>query len=258
MFRHSFRCSALLVLPFLLVACASVPAGSPETGYAIHGFVGQNSESPAPGTTVLLMDGSSDRALATDQTNFFGKFSFQGLKPGHYRLKVGEIVQDVVLVSENVRRDIDLSKPNGAMVYGEQGIKELKEQLTAAASGKAAPAGPNDEKLAQEMAGTWWGYSGSTETKYGLCPGGTFTDFSESSYSGSMSDGGGNQTGAWGSAGSDSGQGSWVIQGTINSGTISIRYNDGSTRSMQYELDSGKGCYRFDGRLLCRQSTGCN
>jgi len=37
--------------------CASVPAGNPASGYAIHGFVGETSDSAAAGATVLLFDG---------------------------------------------------------------------------------------------------------------------------------------------------------------------------------------------------------
>ncbi len=247
----------LVITAIFFSSCATVPAGSSETGYTIHGFVGQDSQTAAPGTTVLLLNGGTGEALATDTADFFGKFDFQGLQPGHYQLKIGEIVQDVVLKAENVRRDIDLSNPAGAMNYADVGMKELEEQVAAAAAGKAAPAGPNDAKLAAEMAGTWWGYSGSTETKIGLCPDGSFADFSESGYSGTMSDGGGNQTGAWGSANQSGGQGSWAIQGTNQSGTITVRYNNGNTKSIEYRLANDEGCFKFDGRLLCRTSGKC-
>jgi len=255
---RSFTSAVILVAVLsLLASCASVPPGNAVSGYTIHGFVAKDPQTPAPNATVLLLDGNTGQALATDDADFFGKFKFPGLQPGYYQLKVGEIVQDVVLTNENVRRDIDLSNPTGTMDYAAADRKKLAEQMAAAASGKAAPAGPNDTTLAQQMAGTWWGYSGSTETKYGLCPGGTFTDFSESSYSGTMSDGGGNQTGAWGNAGQDAGQGSWVIQGNSQSGTISVRYNDGSTRDIEYHVDGNSGCYSFNGRRLCRTSTQC-
>ncbi len=241
----------------LLTSCATVPAGSPESGYSIHGFVGKDSQTAASGATVLLVNGTNGQALATKNANFMGKFAFSGLMPGHYQLKVGEIVQDVVLADENVRRDIDLSNPTGAMNYAAAGMKELTDQMTSSASGKAAPAGPNDAELASQIAGTWWGYSGSTETKIGLCPGGGYADYSESGYSGTMHDAGGHQTGAWGSASQGGGQGSWVIQGTFESGTISVRYNDGGTRSMEYSQCGEEGCLMIDGRKLCRTSAQC-
>ncbi len=257
MSRLFFTFCLLTASALLLTSCATVPAGNAESGYAIHGFVGKNSQTAAAGTTVLLINGSTGKALATDTTDFFGKFDFQGLEPDHYQLKVGEIVQDIVLTSENVRRDIDLSNPAGSMNYADVGMKELEEQAAAAASGKAAPAGPNDEALAAEMAGTWWGYSGSTETKVGLCPDGSFSDFSESGYSGTMSDGGGNQTGAWGNASQSGGQGSWVIQGTNREGTISVRYNNGNTKNIKYYLANDDGCFKFNGSLVCRTSSQC-
>ncbi len=257
MSRLFFAIGAIAAISLLLASCATVPAGNSETGYTIHGYVGKDSQTAAAGTTVLLLNGGTGKALATDQADFLGKYDFQGLQPGHYQLKVGDIVQDVVVLEKNVRRDIDLSDPTGAMNYGDVGMKELEAQIAAAVSGKAAPAGPNDEKLANQIAGTWWGYSGSTEIKYGLCPDGTYTDFSESGYSGTMSDSGGNQTGAWGSASQSGGQGSWVIQGDTQSGTISVRYNDGSIRKIEYQLGNDEGCYMFDGRLLCRTSSKC-
>jgi hypothetical protein len=248
----------LLVSSLLFLAsCASVPAGNPDTGYTIHGFVGKDSQTAAAGTSVLLIDGGSGQVMASDQTDFFGKFGFPGLQPGHYQLKVGEIVQDIVVAAENVRRDIDLSDPTGSMNYAAAGTKELTDQLTAAATGKPAPAGPNDAELASQIAGTWWGYSGSTETKIGLCPDGSYADFSESGYSGTMSDAGGNQTGAWGATNQSGGQGVWSIQGTTESGTISVRYSNGQTATIQYQQCGESGCLLFDGRKLCRTSASC-
>lgn len=241
----------------LLSSCATVPAGSAETGYAIHGFVGKDSQTPAGGATILLINGETGQALQTQDANFMGKYKFSGLEPGHYQLKVGGIVQDVVIGAENVRRDIDLSAPTGLMNYAEAGMKDLAGQLTAAATGGAAPAGPNDTKLAAEIAGTWWGYSGSTEVKIGLCPDGSYADYTESGYSGSMHDAGGNQTGAWGSASQSGGRGTWAIQGDYQSGTISVRYNDGRTAAMSYRQGSEKGCLVIDGRQLCRTSAQC-
>lgn len=257
MYRLISTFSTIVLATLLMSSCASVPAGSPETGFAIHGFVGKDSQTAASGTTVMLVNGSTGQALATEQTDYFGKFSFPGLQPGHYQLKVGEIVQDVVLKSENLRRDIDLSNPTGSMDYAAAGKKELSDQLTAAASGKAVASGPNDEDLAKQIAGTWWGYSGSTETKIGLCPDGSYADFQESGYSGTMSDGGGNQTGAWGSASQNAGQGVWTIQGTTESGVISVNYNGGKSATIEYKQCGEPGCLIFDGRKLCRSSAQC-
>ena len=252
--------SALLVVSAVVLAvvsCATVPAGNPATGYSIHGFVGKDAQSAAANTSVLLIDGGSGQALATHETDFFGKFVFSGLQPGHYQLKVGEIVQDVVLHDENVRRDINLSDPTGAMNYAEAGLKDLSGQVSSATSGKGAPAGPNDPSLAADIAGTWWGFTGSTETKIGLCPDGSYTDYSESGYSGTMTDAGGNQTGAWGSASQGGGQGTWSIQGTGESGTIRVQYNSGRSATIEYRQCGEKGCLFFDGRKLCRSSAQC-
>lgn len=204
-----------------------------------------------------MVDGASGQAVAARQTDFFGKFVFPGLQPGHYRLQAGGIVQEVVLGSGNVRCDINLSDPTGAMNYAEGGLKDLHDQLTSTTPGKAAPAGPNDASLGADIAGTWWGFSGSTETKIGLCPDGTYADFTESGYSGTMHDAGGAQTGAWGSANQSGGQGTWTIQGTGESGTITVQYSDGRTATIECRQCGEKGCLLFDGRKLCRSSAQC-
>ena len=72
-----------------------------------------------------------------------------------------------------------------------------------------------------------------------------------------MHDAGGHQTGAWGAASQSGGQGSWAIQGTAQSGTISVRYADGSTATIEYRQGDESGCLYFDGNQLCRTSAEC-
>ncbi len=115
----------------------------------------------------------------------------------------------------------------------------------------------NDQTLADEIAGVWWGYSGSTERKIGLCPGGVYADFTESGYSGNSYNSMGDNTMSWGTANQNSGQGRWSIQGDGQSGVIYVRYNDGSTASLRYRQINDPGCLKFNGNTLCRQSTTC-
>lgn len=243
----------------LVAGCATVPAGNPATGYAIHGFVGKTAQTAAPGATVLLLDGATGQPLASTEANFLGKYSFAGLQPGHYWINVQDRSREVVLTAENQRLDLNLSAEDGALDYTAAGAQELAQALSGAQpgpAGTAAAPGPNDPELAKKLAGVWWGYSGSTETKIALCEGGRFRDFSESGFSGSSTDGGGNQTMNWGSASQGGGEGAWSIQGTADSGTISVRYDSGRTRTIQYRSCGDNGCLLFDGRKLCR-SEGC-
>lgn len=253
--RRLPRCSFIACL-LLLAGCATVPAGSPETGYSIHGFVGKGPQTAAPGATVLLIDGPTGQPLASKEANFLGKYAFSGLQPGHYQIKVDDKVRDVVLAAEDKRLDINLASDDGSMNYAEGAAEELAKSIAGAASGQAAPPGPNDPELAKKMAGVWWGYSGSTETKIALCANGRFEDFSESSYSGSSTDAGGNETMNWGNANQAGGSGAWTIQGTAESGTISVNYDSGKTRTIQYRGAGEDGCRYFDGRKLC-WSKGC-
>ena len=107
-------------------------------------------------------------------------------------------------------------------------------------------------ELASQIAGIWWGYQGSTERKIGLCPGGAYQDYSESSYSGSSSDSLGNQTMAWGAAGQGGGAGTWSIQGDYQQGLILVRYNNGSQITIRYQQCGETGCLLFNGNKLCR------
>jgi len=124
-------------------------------------------------------------------------------------------------------------------------------------SGAAGPAGPNDPNLQRQIAGTWWGYSGSTERRIGLCPDGSYKDYRESGYSGRSSNQYGTQTGAWGTASQSGGSGSWTISGSAESGTIHVRYANGRSAAIKYRQAKDRGCLIFDGNTLCRTSSSC-
>jgi len=130
-------------------------------------------------------------------------------------------------------------------------------------SGETSPSSPSvqipqgqgtvdSNELARQIAGIWWGYSGSTERKIGLCPGGAYQDYTESSYSGSSSDSLGNQSMAWGAAGQSGGTGTWNIQGDYQQGLIYVRYNNGNQNTIRYQQCGETGCLLFNGNKLCR------
>lgn len=134
-------------------------------------------------------------------------------------------------------------------------------------SGPPAAAGPpapppgtgagGSPGLAQEIAGLWWGYSGSTERAIGLCADGTYHDSWESGYSGRSFDSTGGQTMAWGTANQGGGAGRWTIAGDYQGGTIRVVYGDGRAREIGYRRGTEAGCLLFDGNLLCRKSRAC-
>jgi hypothetical protein len=224
---------------------------NPAEGLSITGFVGKSAVMPAPNETVGLFVRETGRQIDSSATNIFGKYSFSGLPPGAYVLKVGNIQKEVFLRNSSVRLDIDLSAAGGTMDYAGYQTK----QAESGKKGNAVPSpggGANNSELAQQIAGVWWGYSGSTERKIGLCPNGSYQDYSESSYSGSSYDSLGNQTMAWGTAGQKGGSGTWTIQGDYQQGTIFVRYNNGNEVSIRYEQCGERGCLLFNGNKLCR------
>lgn len=245
---------------FMAYETSGAESGKPESRFTISGFVGQSPDLPAIGENVVLLNATTKKTVMTDRTNIFAKYSFAGLKEGTYIVKVGKIKKEVAIKGDDVRLDIDLSAPGGTMDYtGIQVNKEVPKQAANQSEPKkpqkkvsTSGVGVNRSELASQIAGIWWGYSGSTERKIGLCPGGAYRDYSESSYSGNSSDALGNQDMSWGAASQKGGQGTWTIQGDYQRGNIYVRYNNGSTATIHYEQCGDTGCLLFNGTKLCR------
>ena len=87
----------------------------------ITGFVGYSSMQVAPNMTVKLIKGDSGQVTDIDETNFFGKYTFEAVSPGYYKLQAGDIVRELMIKGkdEKKRIDIDLSAKGGAMDYSE-------------------------------------------------------------------------------------------------------------------------------------------
>ena len=237
----------------------------------IEGFVGHSATQIAPGMSVKLLDGNTGSVVDIDDTNFFGKYKFTKVVPGYYLLQVGETKRELMIkeANEKKRLDIDLSVKGGAMDYSKAGREPVapapssKGRTTAPAKSQGqpkpkpqaqtAPAGANNASLQQQIAGLWWGYSGSTERSIGLCPDGSYTDSAESSYSGDPYGTGG----TWGAASQRGGQGSWTIQGDTQSGVIHVRYQNGGTTQLNFNQIGDPGCLNVNGNTLCRKSASC-
>lgn len=240
-----------------MAAAIPVAGGLPLAEAAvIEGFVGTSATQVAPGVTVKLLDGKTGKIVAMDETNFFGKYKFEGVSPGLYKLTVENVTRELMVKGQDDKKrlDIDLSAKGGAMDYSKAGEPEA-----AGSPGKPARkeggsgAGPNNPSLQAQIAGVWWGYSGSTERKIGLCADGSYMDYTESSYSGRAQDPGG----VWGAASQRGGHGSWTIQGDTDSGVISVRYSNGETTALRYRQIGDPGCLNVNGNTLCRQSASC-
>jgi hypothetical protein len=101
--------------------------------------------------------------------------------------------------------------------------------------GVAAPAGPNDPELQSWITGNYYSFSSSavvsasSERSFTLCVNGQFRATGEFSASSS---------GSWGAASQGGNAGSWTISGNRQSGTITLSFGDGSTKSVQYRVGS--------------------
>lgn len=140
-------------------------------------------------------------------------------------------------------------------------MAKIAESISMAGGSKSgpggAPAGPNDPDLQRRIAGIWWGYSGSTEREMGLCPDGSYRDYTESGYSGRSYDQYGSQTMAWGSGSQGGGSGRWTVSGNTDSGTIHVAYSSGRNANIGYRQIGKPGCLSFNGNTLCRKQATC-
>lgn len=242
------------------VAATCLLAAAPLHAATIEGFIGQNTTLPAMNATVKLIDKKTKRVVDIDETNFFGKYKFKDVKPGHYLLQSGKISRELMVktAGETKRLDIDLSATDGTMDYSKTGRQDTgRTESTKGSATKDRSAGANNPSLQRQIAGTWWGYSGSTERSIGLCADGSYNDYSESSYSGRSADSLGNETMAWGSGSQHGGSGRWTITGDTNSGTIHVTYSNGNRTNIRYSQIGDPGCLSFDGSTLCRKSANC-
>jgi hypothetical protein len=122
--------------------------------------------------------------------------------------------------------------------------------------GSGGQAGSSE--LMQRFAGTWVNMTKNTETRVTLAPDGSYYENYDASYSGTSSDGYGNQDMAWGTAGQQQAQGQWQAQGTAEQGTITIMFSNGNTREIQYRVHVENGEtywneYWFNGDLYGRE-----
>lgn len=233
----------------MILAAAAVFAQEKTKTYKVSGFVGQSTSAAAPNVTVTLIHKDSGDIVGTDQTNFLGKYTIKNVMPGIYVLQVEKIQSILAVKDKNVRLDIDLSAAGGTMDYLKTGIAQINAK--GQGGGPGGSPGPSDPQMMQTIAGEYYSYAGSTEKKVMFCPEGTFFDSSESSYSGTGADSLGNQNMAWGTAGQKQGSGQWAIQGTPQSGTITLSYKSGKRVVVKYQAGAEKGCFSFDGTVFC-------
>ena len=241
-----------LMALFLVLAAAVAFAQetAKATTFKVSGFVGLSTSAAAPNVVVTLIDEDSGEVVGSDATNFLGKYTIKGVKPGVYVLQVEKVQRRLAVKDKSVRLDIDLSAEGGMMDYMKTGVNEMNAKNKGGGGPGGSP-GPNDPQMAQAIAGEYYSYAGSTEKKIMFCPEGTFFDSSESSYSGTGADSLGNQTMAWGNASQNQGSGQWAIQGNAQSGTITLVYKSGKKVQVKYQAGPEKGCYSFDGTTFC-------
>ena len=152
-------------------------------------------------------------------------------------------------------KQLKIQFPDGSLLTCQRGSAPAKPKQATTATPSSG--GVDSATLQAQIAGTWWGYSGSTERKIGLCPDGRYMDFTESGYSGHGYDSGGSETYAWGAASQGGNQGRWTIQGDYQQGNISVQTNNGGSFNLHYNQIGDPGCLNINGSRLCRSSARC-
>jgi hypothetical protein len=278
----TFIALLLTALPFFASCIFGPPPGGPETGYTIHGFIGESPEVPAQNETVYLLDGQTDQVINDIKTNVWGNYVFSSLPPDLYIIKVRDVKWGVLIKDRNERLDIDLSQPDGTMNYLGHYVKEAfgqdggKRRSGSGSAGNNSQGGESGyggwpppyrkptgtitwedsspEKLLYKFAGRWDSATSNTLHNIYLKPNGTFEDTYETGYSGQFVDQGGFQTGNWGAAGNEQGGGRWTIQGNLRQGTITLISPNGERTDYKYQVHcKGGECYGgeyfFNGKL---------
>lgn len=251
--EKSIRRAVSAAVLALIVPVGWAKEKAPKDEFRITGFVGLNSQQPAARQVVQLVEPESGKVLDMTETGMFGRYKFEKVKAGLYLVVAGEAKREVLVKDKDKRVDIDLSSKDGTMSYvRREDVQRAIAQAAGAGGGSGGPAaGQNDPALMQSMAGLYWGYEGSTETKMALCENGAFQFLSESSYSGSSRDSLGNQTMAWGAAGQSGDRGNWRVEGNAQQGTITLQHANGKTSTAQFrKVDTN--CWRFGAKTLCR------
>jgi hypothetical protein len=95
--------------------------------------------------------------------------------------------------------------------------------------------------VARALAGSWSAVSANSQSQFTLAPDGRFSEYSESTHSGSSSDQYGNDTGSWGTGNARQTAGTWSARGSREKGSVQFLYNDGRRASYEYRVHVENG-----------------
>jgi hypothetical protein len=127
----------------------------------------------------------------------------------------------------------------GAYIIAVAAPASYTARLAAAADAVAAALRyekPRTAEVAQHFVGTWFNSTRSTATKMTFNADGTFYEIGESSYSS-----GAGTDEAWGTAGGNRTAGRWSVRGNREAGVITLSYESGSSRDVNYQVHVENG-----------------
>ena len=153
----------------------------------------------------------------------------------------------------------DLTNAADAIAKSIQYFK-VQESANTGGTGEAiGPSGSSNQPLMRQMAGVYYSfssaglsYSGGTERRVVLCPNGTYSSGSESSYSA-----GAGTSGAWGAAGQRGDRGTWRVQGNINEGILTTIDSSGKPTEYRYRRCGGDCIYIGNTKFAVSTPVNC-
>jgi hypothetical protein len=139
----------------------------------------------------------------------------------------------------------DLENAADAVARSMQSVTAQESARAGGTGGAVVPSDSGTRQLMLQMAGVYYSFSsagpsssGGTERRVTLCLNGTYYSGSESSYSAGAGTGG-----AWGSAGQQSGRGTWRVQGNANQGILMMIDSSGKATEYRYQRCGGDCIY---------------
>ena len=280
----SFR--VCLCLSILLVLCGvsfgagtGVTAQEPTEGKAVEkeAAAAKDPASRLLGTWECLLPGGKSILVFESKThlNLDGERVKYSLVPGAIRIEDESGAQEypyalqgkVLTISFPEGFELEFTRVSDSTKYtGEEytdgtdagnGAHEGEEGAAGGGAAGGAQAG-GEADLMRHFAGTWWSATKNTETHVTLTPDGLYYENYESSYSGSTTDQYGDVDMTWGTANQQNAQGTWIVEGTREEGTITISLQNGNQQTINYRVHVENGQvywreYFFNGDLYWKK-----
>lgn len=266
--RMIFFCLVFCLAMSMLsgVSCVKMPAAGAEkaTGKMVSGIVTTTGGVTAPSERVFLFKAEPNEPLRSAATDFLGRYRFVGLAPGQYmiqcvgvqqafKIEDGDLKINMVIPGDAEKwTNIVPGKPPEVKLTPKK-LEPKKEQESkdeASQTKKPVVISP-----AEKLGGIWTGFTSKGGFKMSLCPKNAYTEQYNRPADTLQPDQ--KHAGPKTINTEVTRYGFWSIQGNSFQGTISVEYEDGSQRTIQYRTGEVEDCIYFGDDEFCRIAPKC-